>query len=168
MKVNEIKKTVEEIVRVEYVAEDGKVFKSAEECTKYEESALFAVRKSLKRLDCNNATIYSLIGEGSEECLVEIFHVQTEADLETLRRYLYLKMSRNNASERCINDCFTSESGARKEFVFDGVTAGHEVIIFWNYEEDWFWVYNDGSLEGYFDWVRTNYMKLTTPMEESK
>ena len=51
MKVNEIKetKTVEEVVRVEYIAEDGQVFRSEEECKKYEESALFAISKQLRR-----------------------------------------------------------------------------------------------------------------------
>ena len=53
MKVNEIRKTetIEKLVRTEYIAEDGTVFRSEEECKKYEESALFAISKELKRLD---------------------------------------------------------------------------------------------------------------------
>ena len=52
MRVNEVKqtKTIEEVVR-QYIAEDGEVFSNEEECNKYEESALFAVSKQLKRLD---------------------------------------------------------------------------------------------------------------------
>lgn len=50
MRTNEIKRTVEEVVRVEYIAEDGTVFSNEEECKKYEESALFAISKELKRL----------------------------------------------------------------------------------------------------------------------
>ena len=57
MKVNEVRKTetIEKLVKIEYIAEDGIVFRSEEECNKYEESALFAISKELKRLtekDC--------------------------------------------------------------------------------------------------------------------
>ena len=50
MRKNEIKRTVEELVRVEYIAEDGKAFYSEEECKKYEESALFVISNKLKRI----------------------------------------------------------------------------------------------------------------------
>ena len=50
MKVNEVKETREVVVRTEFVAEDGQVFRSEEECKKYEESALFAISKQLKRM----------------------------------------------------------------------------------------------------------------------
>lgn len=164
MRKNEIKKTVEEVVRVEYIAEDGKVFYDAEECKKYEESALFVVSKELKRLTAKWTSHYALLEYGEEEEL-EIFDVQTEEDLENLRRYLYLKMSKNGASENSIKSCFTAENGRRKDFVFDNVTIGHEVLIFWGYDEDWFWTYKDGSLDGYLEWVRENYFKIITPAE---
>lgn len=53
MKVNEIRKTetIEKLVRTEYIAEDGTIFRSEEECKKYEESALFAISKELKKLN---------------------------------------------------------------------------------------------------------------------
>ena len=53
MKVNEVKTavTIEKVIRTEYIAEDGTVFRNKEECKKYEESALFAISKELKRLD---------------------------------------------------------------------------------------------------------------------
>lgn len=53
MRVNEVRKTetIEKLVRIEYIAEDGTVFRSEEECKKYEESALFVISKELKRLD---------------------------------------------------------------------------------------------------------------------
>ena len=168
MRKNDIKRTIEEVVRVEYVAEDGQVFYNEEECRKYEESALFAVSKKLKKLHTRWVSIYDLIENGCEEDEVEIFDVQTEEDLDNLRRYLYLKAMKNGAKENDIKDAFTSADGKRSDFVFDNVTIGHEVLIFWSYESDWFWVYNDGSLEGYFDWIRSNYMKIITPKEENK
>ena len=159
-------KTIEEVVRVEYIAEDGLVFYNEEECKKYEASALFAISKSLKRLSGKWASICDLMDDGSDECELEIFDIQTEGDLENLRRYLYLKAMENGASEKSIKECFTSADGVtRKDYVFDNVTIGHEVLIFWGYDQDWFWTYKDGSLEGYLSWIKDKYTKIVTPKE---
>jgi pimeloyl-CoA synthetase len=166
MKKNEIKRTVEEVVRVEYITEDGQVFYDEAEAQKYEESALFAVSNKLKRLNGVHS-IYDLIEEGSEECDLEIFDVKTDKDLENLKRYLYLKLAKNGAGEKTINSIFTADSESRKDFVFDNVTIGHEVLVFWGYDNDWCWTYKDGSLEGYFSWLRDQYAKITTPKEKN-
>lgn len=163
MKRNEIKRTVEEVVRVEYIAEDGQVFRNEEECKKYEESALFVVSRELKRLNTKDISINDLIGEGCDEDMVEIFDIHTDKDLENLRKYLYLKARKNGASEDYIKGAFTSEDGKRSDYVFDNVTKGHEVIICWSYDEDWFWVYRDGSIEGYLSYLRDKITKLITP-----
>lgn len=163
MKTNEIKRTVEEVVRVEYIAEDGQVFKSEEECRKYEDSALFAVSRQLKKLNTKHINQNILFGVGDEESEVEVFDVQTDADMENLRRYLYLTLIKNGADENWAKGCFTSENGKRKDWVFEGVTKGHEVIIFWSYEKDWFWVYRDGSLNGFFEYVKDMMKEFTAP-----
>ena len=169
MRKNEIKKTIEQVVGVEYIAEDGTVFCNEEECAKYEKSALFTVSKRLKKLTTKFISIYDLIGGGLEDNELEIFDIQTEEDLENLRKYLYLKAKANGASENSIKSCFTSIDGVkRKNFVCDNITAGHEVLIFWSYDKDWFWTYQDGSLEGYFNFVRDNFTKITTPDETNK
>ena len=160
MYTNEIKETVERVVRVEYVAEDGEIFRNEEECKKYEESALFAISKKLRRLIDRPISHYKINEECSDEDEVEIFDIQTEKDLENLRRYLYLKAKINGASEHCIKSCFTSDDSKRKDFVFDGITVGHEVIIFWNYESNWFWVYKDGSINGYAEFFKEKITKL--------
>ena len=88
MRVNEVKqtKTIEEVVRTEYIAEDGEVFSNEEECKKYEESALFAVSKQLKRLDNKKygASENDIYDECSDEDLVEIFNAETERDLSLI------------------------------------------------------------------------------------
>lgn len=161
MKKNEIKRTIEEVVRVEYIAEDGEVFCDEAECKRYEESALFVVSKKLKKLNKEWTSIYDLVENGCEEDELEIFDVQTQEDLDNLRRYLYLKATKNGAKDKDIQECFTSVDGVtRKNFVFDSVTIGHEVLIFWSYDRDWFWVYKDGSLDGYFSWIRDKYNKI--------
>lgn len=166
MKRNEIKRerTIEEVVRVEYIAEDGRIFYNEDECEKYEKSALFAISKELKRLNVvKYNSVMDLIGEGSEEDEVEIFDVQTDRDLENLRRYLYLTALSNGVSENYIKGAFTSEDGKRSDYVFDNVTKGHEVIICWSYDKTWFWVHRDGSIEGYLSFLRDKMMKLITP-----
>ena len=165
MRKNEVKKTetIEKVVSVEYIAEDGTVFYNEEECKKYEESALFAVSSKVKRLTTKWTSQYDFNDAYSEDQELEIFDVQTEEDLENLRRYLYLKAMKNGASEKYIKDAFTSPDGIkRKDYVFDNVTIGHEVLIFWGYDADWFWVYGDGSIEGYCKWVKERYNKIIT------
>lgn len=165
MKKNEIKRTIEEVVRVEYIAEDGTVFYDEQECRKYEESALFMVSKKITKLTHKWTSVYDLTNEGSDECQLEIFKVDTKEDLDNLRRYLYLKATKNGAREDDINQCFTSVDGKRGDYVFDNVTVGHEVIVFWSYDQDWFWVYKDGSMNGYFEWLKEQYIKIITPKE---
>ena len=167
MRENTITKTVEQVVRIEYIAEDGQVFRDPEECKKYEESALFAISKQLKRLHTKDISVYDLLSEGCEEDEVEIFDIQTEKDLENLRRYLYLKAIKNGAREQYLEDCFKSKDGVRKDYVFDGVTIGHEVIICWSYDKDHFWVHRDGSIEGYLSYLRDRMTKLITPEKET-
>ena len=168
MRKNEIKKTVEEIVGVEYIAEDGTIFNNKEECEKYEESALFVVSNKLKRLNTKETYINDFNDEGSCDCELEIFDIQTEEDLNNLRRYLYLKAITNGATEKGIKDAFTSDDGKRENFVFDNVTIGHEVLVFWSYDKDWFWVYKDGSLNGYFELLKERYDKIVTPKEDKQ
>ena len=167
MRENEVKETREVVVRTEYVAEDGTVFRSEEECKKYEESALFAISKELKRLTKDNTSQSEINDNFSYDDTVEIFDVQTERDLENLRRYLYLKARNNGASESSVNDCFKSTDGERNNYVFSNVTYGHEVMIFWDYEEQWFWVYGDGSIEAFCNFYKDRITKLITPKEEN-
>ena len=168
MRENVIKKTVEEIVRVEYIAEDGTIFNNGEECKRYEKSALFVVSNKLKRLNTKETYINDFNDEGSCDDELEIFDVQTEEDLNNLRRYLYLKAITNGATEKGIKDAFTSDDGKRENYVFDNVTIGHEVLIFWSYDKDWFWVYKDGSLNGYFEFLKERYDKIITPKEDEQ
>lgn len=163
MKKNEIKRTVEEVVRVEYIAEDGTVFGSEAECKAYEESALFVVSDKLKKLTHEWTSEYDFIEGGSEDNELEIFDVQTQEDLDNLKRYLYLKAIKNGAKDNSIQGCFTSVDGTRKNFVFENVTYGHEVMVFWDYDNTWFWVYGDGSFDGYCQFLKGKYTKIITP-----
>jgi hypothetical protein len=166
MKIQEIKKTVEQVVGIRYIAEDGTEFKSAEECKAYEDSAMFIVLRKLKKVTTNNLSEYSLIEAGSDDNELEIFDIQTQEDLDNLRRYLYLKLIKSGAKEENFKDCFTSVDGKRTDYVFDNLTYGHEVMIFWSYENDWFWVYDDGSVEGYCRFIKRKYEQIIKSMKE--
>ena len=159
MKVNEIRKTetIEKLVRTEYIAEDGTVFRSEEECKKYEESALFAISKELKKLDNekNGASEYDIYNECSDECLVEIFNAETERDIENIRRYVYLKALSN------------SSYANKADVDLPNITPGHEVIIHWNYDEDSCWTIGNGSIDAFCDYIRDNLRSLITPKEEN-
>ena len=168
MRKSEIKKTVEKIVRVEYIAEDGTIFNNKEECEKYEKSALFVVSNKLKRLNTKETYINDFNDECACDCELEIFDIQTEEDLNNLRRYLYLKAITNGATEKGIKDAFTSDDGKRENYVFDSVTIGHEVLVFWSYDKDLFWVYKDGSLNGYFELLKERYDKIVAPKEDKQ
>ena len=119
----------------------------------------------MKRLS-NNLTKYDINDNLSEDCDVEIFDIQTDKDLENLKRYLYLKAQKNGATETSIKECITSENGNRKDYVVDNVTIGHEVIIFCDYDKSWFWVYKDGSINGYVEFFREKITKLITSNKE--
>lgn len=164
MKINEIKKTVEQVVRTEYVAEDGTVFYDREECEIYEKSALCAINSKLKRLCGDGIGQPALFDFGYDEDIVEIFDVQTEEDLDNLRRYLYLTLIKYNNDE-AVKKALTppKDSNLNTATALYNITAGHEVIILWNYEHDYAWTYGDGSLNGYFDHTRKNYELIIAP-----
>ena len=139
MQIKEIKRTrtIEEVIRTEYIADDGEVFYNENECKKYEESARFVLSKKVKRiLRCNTN---DLNYEASDEYDSEIFNVETQEDLGNLKRYLYLTIK---------ND-FSSYEWEQLEESMKEVTFGHEVIIHWHYDHDGFYICGDGSIEDY-------------------
>lgn len=169
MKINTITRTQEITVRTEYVADDGTIFYNEEECKKYEESALFAISRQLKKFKKPNGrdfSQYDFNDECSDEDTVEVFDIQTNEDLLLLARYLKLLLAKNGASEKSISECFKSEDGKRTQYVFDGLTPGHEVCIFYSYDMDWFWVYGNGSINDYCEYFRNKITNLIYPKTE--
>lgn len=160
MKINEVKETKEVIIKTEYIAEDGTVFYNKEQCEKYEESALFAVSKQLRKI-CSTDEM-QLLDTGCDENEIEVFDIQTSDDLINLKRYLYLKLKAENVKDEYMESCFESTE-TRKGYSFDSVTYGHEVMIWWSYDHDYFWVYDDGSIEGYLKKARERFSKIIYP-----
>lgn len=155
MKVKEIKKTIEQVVNTQYIAEDGEIFYTKEECEKYEQSALFVLSKSLNRIDDGNVSQYGLIGEGYDDTYIEIFNIQNDDELEKLKRYLYLKIQQNGSYSN-IDDMIKDMK----------LTSGHEIIIFFNYDFDYCWCKGDGSLNAFLENVKTRYNNIINPKED--
>lgn len=146
MRINEIKETREVLVRTDYIAEDGEVFSTKEECEKYEESAIFVASNKLKRLHKKNAMHSDIFEECSCDLPIEIFNAGTEMDIDNIRRYAKLKANVD----------------------LSRITPGHEVIIFWNYEYDYCWAFGNGSLNALLDLIKSNVENIITPKESEK
>ena len=159
MKIHEIKITVEEVVGVEYIAEDGTVFYDKEECEKYEKSALTVVKSKLKRLNNKKYTAWEdLLYLSNEDCDLEIFNIQDETDLDNLNQYVVLTLSESHAYKEHIKEVSEKISTC-------GV--GHEVMVFWGYEHDYVNIIGDGSLNAYIELLRKNYEEIVKPVEVS-
>lgn len=152
MKINEIKRTIEEVVRTEYIANDGTVFDDRDECLKYERSALGVIKAKLKPMtNFNKYSQYDFIDMGSDECLVEIFAIESQEDLDNINRYL-----------QAVSCHYPRPTQIPKEAI------GHEAILFWNYDKDYAYTYEDGTLEGFMTYIRKNFERMTKPKEETK
>ena len=160
MRTEEIKET--KVVGTRYIADDGTAFLSQEECIKYEKSALFVTRSKLNLVADTDEDEFSV--GGSCEDKVEVFDVQTQEDLDNLKAYLHLVLSTHGV--RDFDSCFNDS-----KYGFGNVTFGHEVIIWWSYDQDYFYVYGDGSVDAYVEYVKQRALetieKYKTKAEES-
>ena len=145
MKRNEIKRTVEEVVRVEYIAEDGQVFYNEEECLKYEESAKMTAFGMVKDKLLKRTNIYTLLREGHEDEDVEIWKVDSLETVELLNKYLRL--------------CYRSSNKPTENPIKNDM-VGKEVLVFWSYDRDWFIVHED--ISAYLVEIRRRYEEIMT------
>lgn len=157
MRTEEIKET--KVVGTKYIADDGTEFYSIEECEKYEKSALFVMRAKLKLIADTNEEDFSV--GGCYDDAVEVFDVQTQEDLDNLKAYLHLMLSMHGV--RNFDNYFNDS-----EYSFGKVTAGHEVIIWWSYDQDHFWIYGDGSMDSYVDYVKQKALKAIDRYKANK
>ena len=85
-----------------YEAFDGKLFKSKEECEKYENSVYGVLAKELKKImvggdEFAECDIFEHFGYGSEEFGMAILDIKTEKELNVVNRYYeYVCKGTNN------------------------------------------------------------------------
>lgn len=83
MKEHKIEKTKVEVI-YEYEAMDGSIFKSEEECKKYEESASMVVYSKYKPLVIARKKEYAIYQTGSDEYEIDIVKIKQTEDIDTL------------------------------------------------------------------------------------
>lgn len=83
MKEHKIEKTKVEVI-YEYEAIDGSIFKSKEECQKYEESAAMVVYSKYKPLVIAKKKEYAIYQTGSDEYEIDIIKIKQSEDIDTL------------------------------------------------------------------------------------
>lgn len=89
MKVNEVKETREVVVKTEYVATDGKIFDSREECLKYETICKCVIMADYKSLVKGTISEYGLYEEcGCEEFYYDLVEIKNENDREIVNKAL--------------------------------------------------------------------------------
>lgn len=101
-----------------------------EECKKYEASAKGVITERVQKFRIADTTEYDLTDSGSEEYRVEIFKPSTEEELNVLM--MYLNMKAPSASKGLKDEA--------KELREEVLKVGNEIIIWWNYGEDWYTV----------------------------
>lgn len=149
MKVKEIKE--EKVVATKYIAEDGSVFWDEEECRKYEESALFALSQALK---IKTFVKSECMIDGADGEYVRVFEISTEKELEKLKRYLYFKATEGMSIYRDGKWYSDYDVASLPRIDLSGLTYNHKIITFWNYEDDYCWIFGDGSLEAYVNYAK--------------
>lgn len=87
MKEIKTTRTIEEVTG--YEANDGTVFKTKEECEKYEQTARAVIRNNFKRLmvgeEFCEASIWERFGYGSEEYMLAVIDVKNEEDFKAVQ-----------------------------------------------------------------------------------
>ena len=154
MKVNEIKKTIEQVVRVEYIAEDGTVFYNEEECKKYEESANAIIGARFRKMAIITNP-YHLFNSGDEDRYCYIVNVKNSEDLDILRRYVLMREYGNSAKEEYAKQVIEH---------FPDEIIGKTIIVDGGYENDWF--YSMGTIEEYISGVQKRYEETVNPKKE--
>ena len=137
MKELKRQKTIEEVVG--YEAFDGKVFKTEEECEKYEESSYSAITKDFEQLIVGKrfeeCRIWEDFGYGSDEYEMAVIDIRDENDLYIANRY-YQQFAPDNVDmtidknyignrvlvnlgseyDRFVNPCPRTKNELRKQF----------------------------------------------------
>ena len=125
MRANEVKETREVVVRTEFVAEDGQVFRSEEECKKYEKTCKCVIMSAYKPLVKGTISEYGLYEEcGCEDFYYDLVEIKNENDREIVNKAL--KFAYENA-RLVIEEEIGKTIMVAKEY--DGSLTGYHTTI---------------------------------------
>ena len=137
-----------EIIEVKgYVANDGTKFytygigteQAKKNCEDYEKTAQAVINARVKKFQIADTNELDLTECGSDDYKVEIFKPMTEADMKDLMMYLY------NKAPHVISKNMLKEDEEQFEKV---MKVGNEIIIWWNYCDDWY------TVDTYETWIK--------------
>lgn len=152
-----------EIIEVKgYVANDGTKFytygigaeQAKKNCEDYEKTAQAIINARVKKFQIADTNELDLTECGSDDYKVEIFKPMTEEDMKDLMMYLY------NKAPHVITDKLRQED---KDHIDNVMKVGNEIIIWWNYCDDWY------TVDTYETWLKrilNNYDKAIERFKE--
>lgn len=158
-----IMKIVKEDYDTIYVSNDGSTFFYEEDCRNYERLAeikntVAEISSQLKRMtDEKSIHLCTINYDAADDVTVEIFNIETEDDLKLLKEYILLK-EQIHYGKTCESTVLEIKQSIKKQFT--GVTCGHEVIIFSDWRGLDFWLYGDGSINGYCNCIKEDFLNL--------
>lgn len=148
--VETIERTITE-EKVTYIATDGTVFASEDECLKYEKTAACVIKKMYKEILVSQTTQCDITnGEGSDEYRVDFIKITSNADLETALKYYVLKSYNDDISHMKL----TTED------------IGKTIMIGFNYDEDCCW--RIGTIDEYVDRIKNACIKELEKINENE
>lgn len=129
--MKELTKERKEVYTV-YQAYDGTEFRDAEECLKYEDSALCAMTAKYKPLVVKKSSELGIFNVGSEDAFIDVVKLHSEKDLDTVLQ-LYFFVNPNMAKE-------IHKEQAEKETAYCRYALEHNdyLFIYKGYEDNYF------------------------------
>lgn len=112
----------------EYEACDGSIFKTKEECSKYEETAQCVIKKKFKDLVEYSSNEYSLFGCGSNENIIDFVKPDTQDAANTIMQMLEFCDTNGNRARRLIKEAQENN---------DYLLIRHN-----SYDKDYYYVWN--------------------------
>ena len=109
----------------EYEAYDGSIFKTKEECVKYEETAKCVIRKKFNDLVEHSSDECSLFNCGSDDYIIDFVKSNTQDAANAIMQILELYNANDNRARKLIKEAQENS---------DYLLIGH------NYDEDYYYI----------------------------
>lgn len=141
----------------EYEAIDGEIFKTKEECEKYDKSARAVLQSKYKKLVLKETNEYNLFDIGSEDNTVEIIKVGSQKDLDLVKQMYYMYNSHLDPKN--------PNEWTKIEFEnMDNALKNKDILFIGRgYDDESFWIY--GSCNSLCEKINS-YRKLTETKPE--
>lgn len=110
----------------EYEAYDGSIFKTKEECIKYEETAQCVIIKKFNDLIEYSSNEYSLFNCGSDDYIIDFVKPKTQDEADTIMQMLELYNANDDRARKLIKEAQENS---------DYLLIGHN-----SYNEDYYYI----------------------------